>query len=96
MGIRRDGSSYGIRGERTMGSRSPHGAQRNAGAASQRNKKSRISLHQATDLETVPLLPVPRRKFLLDVLPPIQHAHDFRRVIDDTIEDDVGYGGKRP
>lgn len=39
------------------------------------------------------LLPVPRRKFLLDILPPVQHAHDFRRVVDDTIEDDVRGGG---
>ena len=46
-------------------------------------------------LRTEPLLPVPRRKFLLDILPPIQHTHDFRRVIDDTIEDDVRSGGKR-
>src|SRR3954451_12468316 len=36
-------------------------------------------------LRTGLLLPVPRRKFLLDILPPIQHANDFRCVIDDTI-----------
>ena len=41
------------------------------------------------------LLPLQRRKLLLDILPPIQHAHDFRRVIDDAIEDDVRSGGER-
>ena len=42
-----------------------------------------------------PSLPVPRREFLLDVLAPIQHAHDLRRVINDTIENDLRRGGKR-
>jgi len=46
-------------------------------------------------LRTELLLPLPCRKFLLEILPPIQHAHDFRPVIDDTIEDDVRRGGKR-
>ena len=41
------------------------------------------------------LFPIPRRKFLLDILPPIQHAHDFRCVIDGTIEDNVRRGGER-
>jgi hypothetical protein len=42
-----------------------------------------------------PLLLVPYRKLLLDVLPCVQHAHDLRRVVDDAVEDDVRRGGKR-
>src|SRR5215213_312579 len=41
------------------------------------------------------LLPIPRREFLLDVLSPIQHAHDLEGVIDDSIEDHMRSGGKR-
>src|SRR5215218_568640 len=41
------------------------------------------------------LLPIPRREFLLDVLSPIQHAHDLGGVIDDSIEDHMRSGGKR-
>jgi hypothetical protein len=37
----------------------------------------------------------PHREFLLNILPSIQHAHDFRPVIDGAIEDDVRRGGNR-
>lgn len=35
------------------------------------------------------------RKSLVDILPPIQHAHDLRYAIDDTIEDDMREGRER-
>ena len=38
--------------------------------------------------------PNSRRKFLVDVLTPIQHTHDFRRAVDDAIENNVRGGGK--
>src|SRR5581483_11670331 len=41
------------------------------------------------------LFRLPSRKFGIDILPPVQHAHDCRRVIDDTIEDDMRRCGKR-
>ncbi len=34
------------------------------------------------------------RKLLFDILPSIQHTQDFRRVSDNTIEDDVRRGGE--
>jgi hypothetical protein len=33
-------------------------------------------------------------KLLFDILPPIEHTHDFRCVIDDAIEDNMRRGGK--
>lgn len=40
-------------------------------------------------------LRVGRCEFLLDVLTPVQHTHDFRHVLDDPVEDDVRRGGER-
>ena len=37
----------------------------------------------------------PDGEFFLDVLPPIQHAHDLRRIIDHAVEDDMRRGGER-
>jgi hypothetical protein len=35
-------------------------------------------------------------KYLFDVLPPIQHAHDLKDIIHDPVEDDMRARGKRP
>jgi len=58
-------------------------------------QKQRKKLAQKLDIADRDLLTIPRRKPLLDILPSVQHAYDFRIVIDNTIEDDVRCYGKR-
>jgi hypothetical protein len=35
-------------------------------------------------------------KYLFDILPPIQHAHNLRDIIHDSVEHDMRARGKRP
>jgi hypothetical protein len=39
---------------------------------------------------------LPLSKYLLDILPPIQHAHNLKDIVHDSVEDDVRARGKRP
>jgi hypothetical protein len=40
--------------------------------------------------------PLALRKYLFDILPPIQHAHDLKDIVHDSVENDMRARGKRP
>ena len=41
-------------------------------------------------------VPLAFRKYLLDILPPIQYAYDLQDIIHDSVENDMRARGKRP